>query len=113
VTFEKPLFPGYLFLRMPRQSHAVLRAITWQPARRSLQDEFEEKQLKAILEALETDYEVRLVPTIQPGAGSDRSGPLRGMEGYVEHRKGRSRCICASTSSTGSGSASDADLLLV
>jgi len=91
LVFEKPLFPGYLFLRMP----ATLRAKVLQsdyvanlldvPS----QEEFQQ-QLDAILQALETDYEVRLAPTITKGSRVRiRSGPLRGLEGYVEDRRGK------------------------
>jgi transcription antitermination factor NusG len=90
VVFEKPLFPGYVFLRMPAvarqgvmQSDYVANLLDV-----PIQDEFE-AQLGAILQALETEYEVRLSPTIQPGCRVKiRTGPLRGLEGYVEERRG-------------------------
>lgn len=90
LVFHKPLFPGYVFLRMPvllrqkaLQSDYVANLLDV-PS----QEEFEE-QLAAILQALETEYEVRLAPTIAPGARVRiRSGPLRGLEGYVETRRG-------------------------
>jgi len=90
VVFEKPLFPGYVFLRMPTvarqgvmQSDYVANLLDV-----PVQDEFE-AQLGAILQALETEYEVRLSPTIQPGCRVKiRTGPLRGLEGYVEERRG-------------------------
>jgi transcription antitermination factor NusG len=47
------------------------------------------QQLDEILKALDTDLEVYLAPQI--GGGSRvkvRSGPLRGMEGWVEQRYG-------------------------
>jgi len=46
-------------------------------------------QLGEILQALETDLEIRLAPDI--GAGMRvkvKSGPLRGLEGWVEQRYG-------------------------
>jgi transcriptional antiterminator RfaH len=90
VVFEKPLFPGYVFLRMPTvarqsilQSDYVANLLDV-----PIQDEFEQ-QLNAILQALETEYEIHLAPTIQAGSRVRiRSGPLRGLEGYVEHRRG-------------------------
>lgn len=90
LTFEKPLFPGYLFLRMPMVSRATVRQSDYVANLLDVpcQGEFEE-QLGAILRALDTDYEVRLAPTIQPGSHVRvRSGPLRGLEGYVEERRG-------------------------
>ena len=90
VTFTKPLFPGYVFVRMPVmermkvfQSDHVANLLDV-----PVQDEFT-AQLEAILAAVETEYEVRLAPTIQPGTRVRiRSGPLRGLEGYVESRRG-------------------------
>jgi transcription antitermination factor NusG len=90
VVFEKPLFPGYVFMRMPAvarqrvlQSDYVANLLDV-----PCQEEFEE-QLEAILQALETEYEVRLAPTIEAGSRVRvRSGPLRGLEGYVEGRRG-------------------------
>lgn len=90
VVFEKPLFPGYVFLRMPvvarqgvLQSDYVANLLDV-----PIQDEFEQ-QLGAILQALNTEYEIHLAPTIQAGCRVRiRTGPLRGLEGYVEQRRG-------------------------
>jgi hypothetical protein len=47
------------------------------------------RQLGDILHALETDLEVCLAPQITAGARVRiKSGPLRGMEGYVQERAG-------------------------
>jgi transcription antitermination factor NusG len=47
------------------------------------------QQLGEILKALETDLEVFLAPEIGAGAKVKvKSGPLRGMEGWVESRYG-------------------------
>ena len=47
------------------------------------------RQLKDILGALDTEVEVRLAPTIGPGSRVRiRSGPLQGMEAWVENRSG-------------------------
>ncbi|MBX3743822.1 MAG: hypothetical protein KF833_00800 [Verrucomicrobiae bacterium] len=90
MTFEKPLFPGYLFLRMPMLSRASVLQSDYVANLLDVpcQEEFEE-QLGSILRALDTEYDVRLAPTIQPGSHVRvRSGPLRGLEGYVEQRRG-------------------------
>lgn len=90
VVFEKPLFPGYVFLRMPPEARqGVLQSdYVANLLDVPIQDEFE-LQLEAILQALTTEYEVRLAPTIQPGCRVRiRTGPLRGLEGFVEHRRG-------------------------
>ena len=47
------------------------------------------QQLKDILLALDTDLDVRLAPAIGEGMRVRiRSGPLQGMEGWVEQRYG-------------------------
>jgi len=92
MIFEKPLFPGYVFLRIREEDRrkvynsdfiANLIYVTEQ-------DIFQ-KQLEDILFALEPDVEmqVRLAPSIAEGTRVKvRYGPLQGMEGWVERRKG-------------------------
>ncbi len=90
VTFEKPLFPGYVFVQMPAEERMKVLQSDYVANLLDVpsQEEFA-AQLEAILKALDTDYEVRLAPTIRPGSHVRiRSGPLRGLEGYVEHRRG-------------------------
>lgn len=91
VTFEKPLFPNYLFLRLfPHQRKKVFQSdyvanLLEVPDQQSFQE-----QLDAILTALETEYEICALPHITTGRRVKiRSGALRGMEGYVEERQGR------------------------
>jgi transcription antitermination factor NusG len=91
VTFEKPLFPNYLFLRLfshqrkkVYQSDYVANLLDV-PDQKSFQE-----QLDDILAALETDYEVCVLPHISSGKRVKiTAGPLRGMEGYVQERQGR------------------------
>ena len=90
VVFQKPLFPGYVFLQLAsvekdsvRQSDLVA----------NLLDVFDQEtfyqQLKDILLALEADLEVRLAPAIGEGMRVRiKSGPLQGIEGWVEQRYG-------------------------
>lgn len=90
VVFQKPLFPGYLFLFMT--------ALYRQPVLQSdhvanLLDVFDQdtfkRQLDEILAALDTDLEVRVAPSIGKGMRVRiKSGPLRGVEGWVEERYG-------------------------
>jgi len=48
-----------------------------------------ERQLRDIVQALEAGLEVRLAPSIVEGVQVRiKSGPLRGMEGWVEKRVG-------------------------
>ena len=90
ATFLKPLFPGYVFLQLPglqkqkiyQSDHVANLLVVHDQALFA-------RQLEEILKALETDLEIRLAPHI--GEGSRvliKSGPLRGMEGWVEKRHG-------------------------
>ena len=57
------------------------------------QEEFE-SQLASVLLALETMSEIRLVPNIGPGVRVIiRSGPLAGIEAWVENREGPSEVL--------------------
>jgi transcription antitermination factor NusG len=89
-VFRKPLFPGYVFLHIPADKRRV--ALQNDHLANLLdvadQDLFV-RQLGEVLRALETDLEIRLAPTI--GAGMRvkiKNGPLRGIEGWVEERRG-------------------------
>jgi transcription antitermination factor NusG len=91
VTFEKPLFPNYLFLRLyPYQRKKVYQSdyvanLLDVPDQQSF-----EEQLNDILLALETDYEICAMPHIIAGKHVRiKSGSLRGMEGYVQERHGK------------------------
>ena len=91
VTFEKPLFPGYIFLRvLPIHSRKVYQSdyvanLLDVPDQKTF-----EEQLDDILRALETNREVTLAPHITEGSRVKvKSGPLRGMEGFVERRSGQ------------------------
>jgi transcription antitermination factor NusG len=90
ATFMNPLFPGYVFVRLLREQRqkvfqsdyvANLLEVFDQPAF--------ELQLNDILLALETELEVTLAPEIKPGRQVIiKSGPLRGVTGWVEKRTG-------------------------
>lgn len=89
-VFHKPLFPGYVFLQLlKRQRQPVFQSdyvanLLEPPDQREF-----EQQLEDILAALETELEVRLAPTITAGVKVRiKSGPLQGIEGWVESRKG-------------------------
>ena len=90
LVFKKPLFPGYVFVRL--EQNDVARARQHRHVANLLsppdQTEFVE-QLDGILAALETDREVRIAPHIVEGNRVKiAAGPLRGIEGFVLHRPG-------------------------
>ena len=90
VTFQKPLFPGYVFLQLNRQTREA--AIQSNYVANMLvvhdQEEFRE-QLSDILFALDQQVDIRVEPTIGVGTRvAVSSGPLRGQEGWVEERFG-------------------------
>jgi len=90
VVFRKPLFPGYVFLHIQNDDR---RKVAQSDFVANLLEVFDQetlaRQLDEILSALETDLEIRLAPTIGEGMRVKiKSGPLRGMEGWVEKRQG-------------------------
>jgi transcriptional antiterminator RfaH len=95
VTFRKPLFPGYVFLQMEPGQRGSIRQNDHVA---NLLDVFDQetfqRQLEDILLALEQDLEVRLAPTIGEGMRVRiKTGPLRGIEGWVEHRSGKTTVL--------------------
>lgn len=92
VVFQKPLFPGYVFIQMPReQRNTVLQSDHVANLLDVHDQELFARQLHEVMLALETDLEIRLAPTIGEGARVKiKSGPLRGIEGWVEKRYGMS-----------------------
>lgn len=90
VVFEKPLFPNYLFLRLePSQRQKVYQSDLVANLLDVVDQELFDQQLGDILRSLETDTEVLLAPQITAGTRVKiTSGPLRGLEGFVENRSG-------------------------
>jgi transcription antitermination factor NusG len=90
VTFHKPLFPGYVFLRLPIQGKREVMQSDYVANLLAPPDQAEfEAQLADILQALETMEDVWLVPNI--GVGTRvliQRGPLAGLEAWVEDRHG-------------------------
>jgi transcription antitermination factor NusG len=95
VVFQKPLFPGYVFLQLdPGQRAAVVQ----NDHVANLLDVFDQdtfaRQLGEILTALDAKLEIRLAPSIGTGMRVKiRSGPLQGLEGWVEERYGMSTVL--------------------
>jgi transcription antitermination factor NusG len=95
VVFHKPLFPNYLFLRLLRPQREKVYQSDYVANLLDVPDQREfEQQLGDILEALEANVEVRLAPTIGPGAKVRiKTGPLQGMEAWVESRSGATEAL--------------------
>jgi transcription antitermination factor NusG len=90
VVFEKPLFPNYVFLRLePHQRQKVFQSDYVANLLEVTDQKLFEEQLGDILLSLESETEVLLAPQIKAGARVKiTSGPLRGLEGFVENRSG-------------------------
>jgi transcription antitermination factor NusG len=90
VVFQKPLFPGYVFLQLePGQKDSVRQNNHVANLLDVFDQETFQRQLQDILFALETDLEVRLAPSIGEGMRVRiKAGPLQGLEGWVERRYG-------------------------
>jgi len=90
VVFQKPLFPGYVFLQLePPQKELLRRNDHVANLLEVFDQETFARQLEDILLALATELEVRLAPAIGEGMRVRiKSGPLQGLEGWVEQRSG-------------------------
>src|SRR3954471_5931488 len=86
VVFEKPLFPGYVFLKAPPELHGKIAQSDHIANLLAVYDqELFTQQLADILRALETGLEIVLVPEIGKGSRVQiKNGPLAGIEGWVE-----------------------------
>jgi len=95
VVFQKPLFPGYVFLQLdPLQKGSVRQNDHVANLLEVFDQETFTRQLREILAALETDLEIRLAPAIGEGMRVKiKSGPLQGIEGWVEKRYGRTTVL--------------------
>ncbi len=90
VTFQKPLFPGYVFLQLNLKTREVAIQSNYVANMLEVHDQEEFKeQLSDILFALEQNVDIRVEPMI--GKGNRvmiKSGSLQGQEGWVEDRFG-------------------------
>ena len=95
VVFKKPLFPGYVFLKLePGQKDSVRQNDHVANLLEVFDQETFARELGDILLALESDLEVRLAPAIGEGMRVRiKSGPLQGLEGWVEKRYGMSTVL--------------------
>ncbi len=95
VVFRKPLFPGYVFLELePTRKDSVRQNDHVANLLEVFDQETFARQLSDILAALASRLGVRLAPSIGEGTRVRiRSGPLQGMEGWVEQRYGMSTVL--------------------
>ena len=90
VVFHKPLFSGYVFLQLLKRDVA---AVQQSNSVANVLEVFDQgtldRQLKEILAALESGLVVKVSPDIGEGMRVRiKSGPLQGVEGWVETRAG-------------------------
>lgn len=90
VTFQKPLFPGYVFLHITPESRQKAYLYDYIANLLDVPDQSEfVHQLNNILRALDSGMEIQLVPSIGKGSRVKiKSGPLEGIDGWVEDRYG-------------------------
>lgn len=90
VVFDKPLFPGYVFVQMPLEKKSVVLQSDHVANLLDIPDQaLFSRQLSEVLRALDNNLEIRLAPTIGEGTRVKiKHGPLRGIEGWVEKRYG-------------------------
>lgn len=95
VVFRKPLFPGYVFLKLQQEQRAKVYQSDYLANLLDVPDqETFARQLEEILSALDTKLEIRLCPVIGKGTRVKiLRGPLRGMEAWVEERFGMSTVL--------------------
>jgi len=95
VVFRKPLFPGYVFLQFEPLRKSVISQNEHVARLLEVYDqETFGRQLEDILQALEANVGVRLAPAIGEGMRVRiKSGPLQGIEGWVEDRYGMSTVL--------------------
>jgi transcription antitermination factor NusG len=90
VTFQKPLFPGYVFLKLLAEQRQPVQQSDHVANLLVVHDQaLFIRQLGEILQALDSSLEIYLAPEIGVGTRVKvKSGPLRGLEGWVEQRYG-------------------------
>jgi transcriptional antiterminator RfaH len=90
VVFQKPLFPGYVFLHLTPHGRNGMAQSDFVANLLEVADQtMIEAQLQDIMLALASGLVVQLAPEIGTGARVRiKAGPLRGVEGFVEDRRG-------------------------
>ena len=95
AVFTKPLFPGYVFLQLQAEQRPMIYQSDHVANLLVVHDQaLFIRQLEDILQALDTELDIRLVPQIGQGCRVRiKSGPLGGMEAWVEQRHGMSTVL--------------------
>ncbi|HET6248229.1 MAG TPA: transcription termination/antitermination NusG family protein [Tepidisphaeraceae bacterium] len=96
-TVEEPLFPGYVFVRGTREQ-AFLADRTKRVARiLDVKDQDKiEWELRNLATALSQSVPLQPYPYLQKGVKVEiKSGPMRGLQGLIDDRKGPHRLILA------------------
>lgn len=90
VAFDKPLFPGYVFLQIfVEQRGKIYQSDHLANLLEVIDQKQFNEQLAEILNALETGVEIQLAPSIGKGMRVKiKHGALQGTEGWVEERYG-------------------------
>ncbi len=90
VSFQKPLFPGYLFLQLEKPQRQKIYQSGYVARLLDVPDQKEfQQQLEEILAAIQSDVEIRLAPQITEGTEVFiKKGPLQGLTAWVEKREG-------------------------
>ncbi len=95
IRVEMPLFPGYLFLRGTLDDvYAADRSKRVAKIIRVAQQDHLDCELTNIKLALEGKATLDPYPYLQTGARAEvKFGPMRGLQGVVEHRLGTTRLV--------------------
>lgn len=95
ATFEKPLFPGYVFFRLLPAARPKIYQSDYVANLLDVPDQTQfEEQLAAVQLALASKLEIQLAPEIGKGKQVRIiAGPLRGIDGWVEERFGMSTVL--------------------
>ena len=90
MTWDKPLFPGYVFLFISPSHRQRVRQGQYVANLLDVNDQATFcRQLNDVLKALTAQVFVQLAPEIGPGhTVKIKKGPLAGMSGWVESRYG-------------------------
>jgi transcription antitermination factor NusG len=96
-THTKPLFTGYLFALASAQDRLLLQGNQHTARVLTVADQATfYSQLEQIRRAMETGGAAELLPSLATGTRVEvKQGPLKGVEGVVQHLKSKTRIILA------------------